>query len=155
MNANTARAGASLGNASLLWNIEISDLGGCKPFLGYALTDQYILVGVTAPDAQNEVAITSIPDTDEWEIVIPLTLNKFEFPVVGGLKFGGDFTLYRKWHIRLRDRSTGLEHVLNPTSLFEINEKKERFRVHSVGMFTSFNEQETPPRFEIIVRPTA
>jgi hypothetical protein len=37
---------------NLIWEIEISDLGATRPFLGFSFTNQYILVGITAPDLQ-------------------------------------------------------------------------------------------------------
>ena len=91
----------------LIWEVEISDLGACRPFLGFSLTNQYVLVGITSPDQQNEVTITSIPNDEKQEIVIPLSLQKFEFPITGYLTFNGIKRLSEQWRIRLINTKTG------------------------------------------------
>ncbi len=90
----------------LLWEVEISDLGACKPFLGFSLTNQYILIGITSPDSQNEVTISTLPESLAESVIIPLNFGKFEFPKSGKLVFKGIQRLKDKWNIKLVNSQT-------------------------------------------------
>lgn len=107
MQAGSVKQQEYVSEEQLIWEIEISDLGACRPFLGFSLTNQYVLVGITAPDQQNEVTITSIPNQDVAEISIPLELQKFEFPISGNITFKGIKYLSDQWKFRLLNSKTG------------------------------------------------
>lgn len=87
-----------------IWLVEITDLGASKPFLGYSLTDQYVLVGITSPTLQNEVCISSMPQNNQGEMSISLPLDKFDVPFTGILKFEGIKKLKDKWCFQLHDK---------------------------------------------------
>jgi|GEM_PF-5300965 len=119
---NNAPASISqMNEEQLVWEIEIKDLGACKPFLGFSLTDQYLLVGVTSPDQQNEVSITSIPKEEDQRIRIPLSLNKFDFPRSGILRFKGIQFLIDRWEFLLHNFHTDRTIKLNANSKLSLS----------------------------------
>ncbi len=105
-----------LNEEQLIWEIEISDLGACRPFLGFSLTNQYVLVGITAPNQQNEVLITSISNQDQEELTIPLDLHKFDFPTSGLLTFKGINRISPQWKVKLVHTKSGRSIALKPNT---------------------------------------
>ena len=127
MRSNTATH-LALHKSASIWEIEISDLGACKPFIGYSLTDQYILLSVTAPDAQNEVAFTSVPEIAPNTVHIPLAFSNFEYPWVGGFQFKGLQKLTGFWNVRLFNVITHTSYHIEEKVIFpvEIEEEVDR-----------------------------
>lgn len=95
-------------NDHLIWEIEVSDLGSSRPFLGYSLTGQYLLVGITSPDQQNKVDIQSIPEKPEQSIHIPIRLSAIDFPQKGKLRFKGISKLLQHWDLKLIEKQSGV-----------------------------------------------
>lgn len=80
MQSNVAKKVSAKNAEHLIWEIEVSDLGSSKPFLGFSLTGQYLLVSLTSPDQQNKVDIQSIPEQKDQPLIIPIRLNAIDFP---------------------------------------------------------------------------
>ncbi|MBO6795402.1 MAG: hypothetical protein JJ895_15970 [Balneolaceae bacterium] len=92
----------------LVWDIEISDLGNSRPFRGFSLTGQYLMVGITSPDQQNKVDIQSIPEKTEGSINIPIRLGEIDFPQKGKLRLKGIGKLMPRWEMKLIEKQSGM-----------------------------------------------
>ncbi len=109
----------------LIWEIEISDLGNSKPFLGFSLTGQYLLVGITSPDQQNKVDIQSIPENLDEPLVIPIRLNAIDYPQKGQLSFKGIRGLLQNWELKLIERQSGITYLLKGDAMFSLAKIKQ------------------------------
>ncbi len=97
-----------------IWNVEVTDIGAHRPFLGFSLTDQYLLIGVTSPRDENLVSIHTIPEKKIHQFSIPLDLERHQLPILGEIHFKGIDALVSKWSIGLYDRRFNETVVLSP-----------------------------------------
>lgn len=135
-----------------IWEIEICDLGACKPFLGYALSDQYILVGITDPNKQNEVTITSIPEGKPKAIFIPLVLSNFECEDIRKIRFKGLKRISATWNVRFFDKKEQVGYKITEEEIFSTSLIKEQ-QVDLTGssQYRFISSTHQSPRFEVIL----
>ena len=134
-----------------VWEIDVSDLGACKPFLGYSLTDQYILVGITDPNHQNEVSITSIPESNPKTVHIPLVLSGFESSEIYNVRFTGLDKISGTWNVRLFDRHVQKGYRLREGEVLKIEEKGLAIGSASIYRMQTPKKMRGVPRFELVL----
>ncbi len=120
MQSNVAKKVSAKNAEHLIWEIEISDLGNSKPFLGFSLTGQYLLVSLTSPDQENKVDIQSIPEQQDQPLIIPIRLNAIDFPQKGRLHFKGIRRLLENWQLTLIERQSGFSFALRNDAIFSL-----------------------------------
>lgn len=135
-----------------IWEIEICDLGACKPFLGYALSDEYILVGITDPNKQNEVTITSVPEGRPKAIFIPLVLSNFASKDIRKIRFKGLNRISATWNVRFFDKKEQVGYKITEDEIFSTSPIKEQ-QVDLSGSSQYRFTSSTPEnyRFEVIL----
>lgn len=135
-----------------IWEVEICDLGACKPFLGYSLSDQYILVEITDPYKQNEVAITSIPESTPKTVCVPLVLSNFESQDMQRIKFKGLSRIMAVWDVQLVDTWMNVNYEISEKELLITARYEHKRAAFSKGVEYGFiKNQYDQPRFEVIL----
>lgn len=137
MESNTSVKINELKETRHIWNIEITDLGDHKPFLGFSLTGQYVIVGVTSPASENRVSVNSVEVGKNLIVKIPLELERHDYPAKGVLVFNGLKKLCAEWDICFIDSRTQNGVSLNAdrreVDLSDFPPEEQEMHLHILG----------------------
>lgn len=98
----------ALNSTTKLWTIELTDLGVHQAFMGYSLSDKYLMIGITSPMFENQIAINSIPKSGE-ELKVPIHLEKCDCELFGQINFTGLDKFLSRWRLFFYDSRFGEE----------------------------------------------
>ncbi len=140
--------------ASKEWTIEITDLGMHQAFMGFSLSDKYLLVGITSPMLESQISINSIPDDPKEELKIPIHLEKCDCELFGRISFKGIEKILKKWRLTFFDSRFGEETEIKneypiPIQQLRTNTRSENLRLIGYSKDKGLSES----IFELRLRP--
>jgi hypothetical protein len=115
-------------SARTTWEVELTDLDDHQSFMGYSLSTKYMMVGITSPLAENQVAINSIQADKKEDIVIPLMLEKCDCKLSGRIYFKGIEKLIGKWKVFFNDNRFGEQTELHDGLFVSIRQPERNTR---------------------------
>ena len=105
----TMKMAKALNSTAKLWTIELTDLGVHQAFMGYSLSDKYLMIGITSPMFESQISINSIPKSSKEELRIPLHLEKCDCGLLGDISFTGLEKFLSQWSLFFYDSRFGEE----------------------------------------------
>ncbi len=136
------------------WTIELTDLGVHQGFMGYSLSDKYLLIGITSPLLESQISINSLSHDEQAEIKIPLQLEKCSALLNGSIWFKGLDKILPKWEIHFVDNRFGESVKIDEQSVIRIRELEKNIRSEHMKLLESLTEdQHTSSFFELSLKP--
>ncbi len=136
------------------WTIELTDLGVHQGFLGYSLSNKYLLIGITSPLLESQISINSLSDDEQAEIKIPLQLERCKALLDGSIRFKGLDKILPKWEIYFLDNRFGESVKVDEQSVISIRQLEKNTRREYMRLLESIHEdQHASSFFEISLTP--
>ncbi|HCD52568.1 MAG TPA: hypothetical protein DEQ34_08980 [Balneolaceae bacterium] len=134
------------------WVIELNDLSTDQALLGFQMSGNYVMVGITSPINENKISVHSLPE-DEWtELHIPLNLQHCDAPLKGKINFCGLSKLHKSWSVQMIDHRTGAVYEINEIDHIQIELPT---RINNKGKLKllgySKDEARCPALFELLI----
>lgn len=136
------------------WTIELTDLGVHQGFMGYSLSDKYLLIGITSPLLESQISINSISKSEEEGIRIPLLLEKCKALLNGSIRFKGLEKILPNWEVHFLDNRFGETTKVDEQSVIVIRQLEKNIRSEQMRLLENMNEiQHTSSFFELSLIP--
>ncbi len=143
----------ALNSTTKLWTIELTDLGVHQAFMGYSLSDKYLMIGITSPMFENQIAINSVPKSGE-ELKVPIHLEKCDCGLFGQINFTGLDKFSSRWRLFFYDSRFGEETEIISGNMIPIKQLKKNTRSEHLKLIGYSKEQEqSKSLFELRLRP--
>ena len=153
MNPTTAKMAEALNSSTKLWTIELTDLGVHQAFMGYSLSDKYLMIGITSPMFESQISINSLPKDGE-AVSIPLHLEKCECGLFGDINFKGLDKLLSKWFLFFYDSRFGEETEIRNDQPILIKHLKSNTRSENLRLIGySKSKENSKSLFELRLKP--
>lgn len=124
----------ALKQISKLWTIELTDLGVHQAFMGYSLSDKYLMIGITSPMLENQISINSIPDDPSKDLRVPIHLEKCDCGLFGHISFKGLEKILKKWKLFFYDSRFDEETEVKNEAPITIKELKSNTRSENLRL---------------------
>ncbi|MBO6523353.1 MAG: hypothetical protein JJ971_05970 [Balneolaceae bacterium] len=128
MEPTTTEMAEALNPTTKLWTIELTDLGVHQAFMGYSLSDKYLMIGITSPMFENQISINSIPKSGKEELKVPIPLEKCDCGLYGNISFKGLDKFLSKWKLFFYDSRFGEETEVIDGNLIPIKQLSKNTR---------------------------
>lgn len=150
----TMKMAKALNSTTKLWTIELTDLGVHQAFMGYSLSDKYLMIGITSPMFEDQISINSIPKTGVEELKVPIHLEKCDCGLFGSINFKGLEKFITTWELffydsRFDEETQIIEGNLIPIKQLTMNTRREHLKL--IGYSKETNKSKS--LFELRLRP--
>ena len=154
MEPTTLRMAEALNSTTKLWTIELTDLGVHQAFMGYSLSDKYLMIGITSPMLENQISINSISDDPNEELKIPIHLEKCDCGLFGQISFKGLEKIVQKWEVVFYDSRFGEETKIKDERPVLIKQLKSNTRSENLRLIGySKRKEDVKSMFELRLKP--
>ncbi len=154
MKPTTRKKSEMLNSTTKLWTIELTDLGVHQAFMGYSLSDKYLMIGITSPMFENQISINSVPKNGDEEVKVPIHLEKCDCGLFGNINFTGIVKLLPKWRLFFYDSRFGEETEVIDGNLIPIKQLTNNTRSENLKLIGySKKTEKAESLFELRLRP--
>ena len=141
------------GIAAKQWTIELSDLGAHQVFMGYSLSETYVMIGITSPNLESQISINTLPRNSEEEIVVPIELERCDPDLVGEIHFRNSGKLLENWEVFFYDNRFGDRSKVDGTVSIPIRGPEKNTRSEKLRLMGYAGNSSTSSVFELRLKP--
>ena len=135
------------------WVIELTDLGTHQVYMGYNLSESYLVIGISAPDLEEQISINSIPKEPFDEIVVPLELQNASPLISGEINFRCSKAILEKWDIYFFDNRFDYKTPVKPNDPIRIGTQIRSTRSEKLRLMGYVRKKQNTSVFELRFKP--